>query len=171
MKPKKSPQEKKKLDGRKQRRGFSEYAHSLRHGKWRKKKRRPAQKSERQAERLAVSTPAAEVLTDQGFDPGSIQRPIVAKWGATPLVQWIVKRRATARPALAGRRSDVCHAADPQGVDRGGLPGDGSDCDSTEQDARRASHLRLLRPDDRRAGPLLVLARRGCRRHLANSVT
>jgi hypothetical protein len=104
MKPKKSPQEKKKLDGRKQRRGFSEYAHSLRHGKWRKKKRRPAQKSERQAERLAVSTPAAEVLTDQGFDPGSIQRPIVAKWGATPLVQWIVKKKSDREVRIGGKK-------------------------------------------------------------------
>ncbi len=72
MQRKKSPQEKKNLDCKKQHRGFSEYAHSLRHGKWRKKKRRPAQKSERQAERLAVSTRAGETLTDSGFDPGPI---------------------------------------------------------------------------------------------------
>jgi hypothetical protein len=71
MPRKKSPQEK-KLDCKKQRRGFSEYAHSLRHGKWRKKERRPAQKSERQAERLAVSTRAAETLGAGGKNPRRI---------------------------------------------------------------------------------------------------
>jgi hypothetical protein len=43
----KSPQEKKRLDYENQRRGFSESAHALRHGKWRKK-RRSAQRPERQ---------------------------------------------------------------------------------------------------------------------------
>jgi len=100
-KGKKSPREKKKLDGQKQRRGFSEYAHSLRQGKWRKTKRRPAQKSERQAERLAVSTPGKAALADPGFDPGDIQRPIIAKWSPAPLAEWITAKKAH-RDARAG---------------------------------------------------------------------
>jgi hypothetical protein len=43
-----SPREKKQLDYDHQRRGFSEYAHAMRHGKWRKK-RRSVQRAERGA--------------------------------------------------------------------------------------------------------------------------
>jgi hypothetical protein len=93
MTRKKSPQEKKNLDSEKQRRGFSEYAHSLRHGKWRKNKRRPAQQHERQAERLAVMRPSEE-LADPGFDPGPIVRPQIVKFGATRLGVWIEKKKA-----------------------------------------------------------------------------
>ncbi|SRR6266540_261800 len=103
MPRKKSPQEKKTLDAEMQHRGFSEYAHALRHGKWRKKKRRPAQKSERQAERLAVSTQPEKTLLDPGFDPGAIVRPKIDKWGATPLGEWINKKKADRAARVGGK--------------------------------------------------------------------
>ena len=88
-----SPQHEKQRDAEKQRRGFSEYAHAMRHGKWRRTKRRPAQKTERQNERQAVFA-SKEALTDVGFDPGPIVRPKIGKWGATPLGDWILKQKA-----------------------------------------------------------------------------
>src|SRR3954465_2773529 len=104
MPRKKSPQEKKKSDTKKQRRGFSEYAHALRHGKWRKKKRRPAQKSERQAERRAISTRAGESVSDPGFDPGLIVRPTITKWGATSLAEWIATKKAGREARIGGKK-------------------------------------------------------------------
>jgi hypothetical protein len=98
------PREKKLLDFARQRRGFSEYAHALRHGKWRKNTRRPAQKVVRQAERVALSAPAYEALKDIGFDLGSIARPRIAKWTASSLGDWITKQKA-GREARAERNA------------------------------------------------------------------
>lgn len=86
------PPRRKQLDYQKQRRGFSEYHHSLRHGKWRRNKRRPAQQSERQAERIALATRASFELRDPGFDAGVIVRPRIGKWGAATLGEWVTRQ-------------------------------------------------------------------------------
>jgi hypothetical protein len=91
---KRSPGEKKALDYKKQRRGFSEYSKALRGGKWRRNKRRPAQQSLRQAERRAVSGHSIDQLADPGFDPGAIRRPSVRKWGAKSLGEWVPQQLA-----------------------------------------------------------------------------
>lgn len=106
MKPrrKRSPAADKRLDYQKQRRGFTEYAHALRHGKWRRTKRRPAQKTARQAERRAVANPAAAELRDPAFDPGSIARPKIRKWGAASLGDWVPRQRR-ARAERAGGKA------------------------------------------------------------------
>jgi hypothetical protein len=118
MKRRKSPQEKKKLDAQKQRRGFSEYAHALRHGKWRKKKRRPAQKSERQAERVAVSSPSGDACTDPDFDPGLLRRPSIDKWGATPLAEWIQRKKAARLARAGGKKRRRASRSDRPTVER-----------------------------------------------------
>jgi hypothetical protein len=93
MKRMRSPEREKQLDYAKQQRGFAEYTQTLRHGKWRKNKRRPAQQRERQAGRIALGTAAPAALRDAGFDPGQIQRPRIAKWGPTPLGSWVESRQ------------------------------------------------------------------------------
>jgi hypothetical protein len=110
MKRRRSPREKKKLDKKKQRRGFSEYAHALRHGKWRKKKRRPAQKSERQAERVAVSGFTVETLADPGFDPGAIRRPTISRWVGPPLGEWIEDKKADREARAGGKKRRAARA-------------------------------------------------------------
>ena len=102
-KAKRSPAAKKALDYAKQRRGFSEYSKALRHGKWRKTKRRPAQQSLRQAERRAVSGRAIDQLADPGFDPGEMRRPKIGKWGAASLGDWVRAKKA-ARLRRIGRK-------------------------------------------------------------------
>jgi hypothetical protein len=101
MPRKRSPGDDKRLDYEKQQRGFSEYKHSLRHGKWRKGKRRPAQQKERQAERRAVSAASPVELSDPGFDPGAIVRPKVRKWAPVPLGEW-VEQQTKKRSGRAG---------------------------------------------------------------------
>lgn len=100
------PAAKKQRDYKKQSRGFSKYKHSLRGGKWRRTKRRPAQQAERQAERRAVATRSDAELRDVGFDPGAIERQVIAKWGATPLGEWMQhqKRVRVAREGGKARR-------------------------------------------------------------------
>lgn len=104
VKRSRSPGAKKVLDYKKQRRGFSEYSKALRGGKWRRNKRRPAQQSQRQAERRAVSGHSIDVLADPGFDPGAIRRPHIGKWGAATLGEW-VRAKQTARTARAGGKA------------------------------------------------------------------
>lgn len=105
MKPKRkrSPAARKQLDYKKQRRGFSEYKHALRRGKWRRNKRRPAQQSERQAGRAAVATPAVAELRDPGFDPGAITRPKITKWGAAQLGQWVRNQKRSRAERIGGK--------------------------------------------------------------------
>jgi hypothetical protein len=107
-KRKRSPAAKKQLDYKKQRRGFSEYAHALRHGKWRRNKRRPAQQVERQTGRIAIATRASAELRDPGFDPGAIARPTVRKWGAAALGDWVPRQqRVRAERVGAKKRRKV----------------------------------------------------------------
>ena len=103
-KRKRSPAANKQLDYAKQSRGFTEYKHALRHGKWRTTKRRPAQQVVRQAERIAVGTRSASDLRDPGFDQGPLARPPLRKWGATPLGQW-VRNQQRARVERAGGKA------------------------------------------------------------------
>jgi hypothetical protein len=105
VKRRRSPREKKKLDAKKQRRGFSEYAHAMRHGKWRKNKRRPAQQSERQAERTALSGLGQETLADPGFDPGVIRRPTIGtKWTGAALGEWIEIKKSDRAVRAGGKK-------------------------------------------------------------------
>lgn len=104
MKRRRSPKEKKQLDKRKQRRGFSEYAHAMRHGKWRRNKRRPAQQRERQAERLALSGLGKDTVSDPGFDPGVIRRPEIGRWVGPPLGEWIVEKKIHREIRAGGKK-------------------------------------------------------------------
>ena len=91
----KTPREKKRRDLKNQRRGFSEYHHALRHGKWRKKRR-----TTHRVERSRVATLLAEARGDpaQGgvdaeeVDVGGVLKKRIQKWGATPLGQWVKDR-------------------------------------------------------------------------------
>jgi hypothetical protein len=103
MKRRRTPKEKKQLDARKQRRGYAEYHHALRHGKWRKNKRRPAQQSERQAERAAVSDLTGDPA-DPGFDPGVIRRPTIGRWPNKSLGEWIEQRKERCPERAGGKR-------------------------------------------------------------------
>ena len=103
-KRKRSPAAEKQLDYKKQRRGFSEYAHALRHGKWRRTKRRPAQRVERQAERIAVATRTSAELRDPGFDAGTVRRPRISKWIGPALGEWVTRQKL-ARAGRAGGKA------------------------------------------------------------------
>lgn len=91
----KTPHEKKRLDLKNQRRGFSEYHHALRHGAWRRK-RRGANRAERS--RVAALLAGARGDVEQGavdpeeVDVGGVLRKRIEKWGATPLGQWVKDR-------------------------------------------------------------------------------
>jgi predicted NBD/HSP70 family sugar kinase len=89
-----TPHEEKKLDLEHQRRGFSEYAHALRHGKWRRK-RRSTHSSYRS--RVAALLDQALAGVGRGTDPdevdvGGVIRERIEKWGATPLSEWVRER-------------------------------------------------------------------------------
>lgn len=87
-----TPREKKRLDLKKQRRGFSEYHHALRHGAWRKKRR-----GVNRAERSRVAALLGEARDDlehgaidpEEVDVGGVFRKRIEKWGATALGQWV----------------------------------------------------------------------------------
>ena len=72
-KRRKPPSERKRLDYLKQRRGFSEYAHALRHGKWRKK-RRYASGAERRRVAELLASGAGDPGDLDAIDPGRIRR-------------------------------------------------------------------------------------------------
>jgi len=89
-----TPHEEKKLDLEHQRRGFSEYAHALRHGKWRRKRR-----STHSSYRSRVAALLDQALRDLGrgtdpdeIDVGGVIRERIEKWGATPLGEWVRDR-------------------------------------------------------------------------------
>nr|MCU0685110.1 hypothetical protein [Polyangiaceae bacterium] len=100
--PRRSPAEQKRLDYERQGRGFSEYHHALRHGKWRRK-RRAVQKAYRHevatqlalGARLAGAGPggggAAVERTD--VDVGAVRRKRKRKWGPSKLGAWVEGRR------------------------------------------------------------------------------
>lgn len=83
-----SPRERKELDYARHRRGFSEHHHSLRHGKWRKK-RRAALKPERQgaAQLLRSVVGIARCLDDTDLVLPVRRR--LSKWGAARLGDWV----------------------------------------------------------------------------------
>jgi hypothetical protein len=87
-----SPEDKKRLDYEKQARGFSEYAHALRHGKWRRK-RRAVQKMERQAVAAILARGRSSRGGPEGdVDPGGVFRKIKRKWGTATLRSWVKGR-------------------------------------------------------------------------------
>jgi hypothetical protein len=93
-----SPPERKQLDYIRHRRGFSEHHHSLRHGKWRNK-RRAAQKPERQGA-AQILRGLVGIAGGVGSDDAGVTLPVrrrISKWGAARLRQWVhgqIKRRA-----------------------------------------------------------------------------
>jgi hypothetical protein len=97
-----NPAERKRKDRERHCRGFSEYRHALRHGKWRRKTR-AAQKVERQgvAQRLLAFVGAydAELVEVDLVLPA---RRRVRKWGPCKLGDWIDGRLAR-RAALEWR--------------------------------------------------------------------
>jgi hypothetical protein len=90
----KSPREEKRLDLERQRRGFSEYAHALRHGKW-KRKRRRTHSSYRSRVAALLDRAFAGLGHDvdpEDVDVDHVMRERIEKWSATPLGEWVRER-------------------------------------------------------------------------------
>ncbi len=96
-----SPWHDKQRDRARQRRGFSEYHHALRHGKW-AKKRRAEQKSVRCAVGCALAAYRGPLDEERVHaDLVLPTRREVRKWGPCTLGEWIDARLAR-RTALEG---------------------------------------------------------------------
>jgi hypothetical protein len=95
-----SPWREKQLDRARQRRGFSEYRHALRHGKW-ARKRRAEQKAERGAVGRRLAAYRGRVEEERVHaDLVLPTRRAVRKWGPSTLGDWIdsrLERRRAAR--------------------------------------------------------------------------
>jgi hypothetical protein len=97
-----APFEDKRLDFERQSRGFSEYHHAMRHGKWRRK-RRAAQKAYRHevlvrlalAARGAGAEPAGggRAAVRDRADAGAVARKVRRKWRPSKLGAWVDGQR------------------------------------------------------------------------------
>lgn len=85
------PEREKAADYARQRRGFAEYAHALRHGKWRRTKRRPAEHGLRGKVKARLAQALDADPTEA--DVGDLRREPIQRWGNASLREWVDTRR------------------------------------------------------------------------------